>query len=161
MQRSVKRSAVRVRWELEEYTLGLRSDLDGSAAEIFIDAVRNGKNRAPRRRTAQRFKNARFGFGIQVCRNLVEQQHSGVCRRSAGNGQQLPLALREHPLHAHRIIALRKRLHGGVDTGQLRRVFRHRRCDLRVSQRNLVQDRARHAGKMLLHAANTGPSLLI
>ena len=64
--------------------------------------------RAPFGRAAKRFKDTGLGLSIEVGRYLVQQQHGRVCRCGAGDGQKLPLALREHPVRTHRIIAARQ-----------------------------------------------------
>ena len=70
-----------------------RLDLDGSAAEAFVDAVGDGQHRAPFGRAAQRFQYARFGLGVQIGGDLVEQQNGGVRRRCPREGQKLLFAL--------------------------------------------------------------------
>ena len=70
-----------------------RSDLNCSAAEIFVYPVRYRKDRASLRRASQRFKHTCFGFGIEIGGDLVKQQHSRIRRRGTGNGKKLPLAL--------------------------------------------------------------------
>lgn len=54
-------------------------------------------------------------LGIQIGGDLIQQQHSGLCRCGPCNGQQLPLPLREYPVRTHRVIPLRQRLDGLVD----------------------------------------------
>ena len=70
-------------------------DLDRSAAKIFIDAVGDGEHRAACGRATQSLQHTGFCFGIQIGGDLIQQQHGGVCGSGTGNGQQLPLALRE------------------------------------------------------------------
>lgn len=139
----------------------LRLDLDRAAAEAFIDAVRDGEHRAPFGRATQRLEHARFGFGVEVCGDLVEQQHGGVRCRGARNGQKLPLALREQPVRAGGVVAVRQRADDFVEARELRGVFRHRTGDTRIAQRDLIEHRARHAGEVLLDAADACASLLV
>ena len=49
-----------------------RSDLNCSAAEIFVYPVGYRKDRASLRRASQRFKHTRFGFGIEICRDFIQ-----------------------------------------------------------------------------------------
>ena len=137
----------------------MRPDLYRPAAEVFIDAVGDGEHRAPFGRAAKRFKDTGLGLSIEVGRYLVQQQHGRVCRCGAGDGQKLPLALREHPVSTHRIIAARQGLDGGIQTGKLRGIPCHLFGDAGVAQRDLFQHRTRHTGKMLLHTADAGAAL--
>lgn len=75
----------------------MRPDLYRPAAEVLIDAVGDGEHRAPFGRAAKRFKDTGLGLSIEVGRYLVQQQHGRVCRCGTGDGQKLPLALRDIP----------------------------------------------------------------
>ena len=48
-------------------------DFDGSAAKIFINAVRNGEHGTSFGGAAERFQHTRFGFGIEVRGDFVQQ----------------------------------------------------------------------------------------
>ena len=137
----------------------MRPDLYRPAAKVLIDAVGDGEHRASFGRAAKRFEDTGLGLSIEVGRYLVQQQHGRVCRCGAGDGQKLPLALREHPVSTHRIIAVRQSPDGGIQTGKLRGVSCHLFGDAGVAQRDLFQHRTRHTGKMLLHTADAGAAL--
>ena len=139
----------------------LRADLDRPAAKALVDAVRDGQHCASLGRAAQRLKHTRLGLGVEIGGDLVEQQHGGIRRRSARNGQKLPLALRKQPVRTGRIIAVRQRADDLVESCKARGLFRHGAADARIAQRDLVEHRARHAGKVLLHAADARAALCV
>ena len=53
-------------------------------------------------------KHGLFRLCIQICGDLVQQQQLRLCGGGAGDGQKLPLPLRENLLGAEGIIALRQ-----------------------------------------------------
>lgn len=110
---------------------------------------------------AQCLQHPRFRVCIQIGRDLIQQQHPGIRGRRAGNGQKLPFALRKHAVRAGRVIACREGPDGCVQPGQPRGLLGHFPADPGITQRDLIQHCARHPGKMLLHAANAAPPLLI
>ena len=68
--RFVKNGNAFLLYELLLHCLGL--DLHCPAAEFFVNAVRNGKNGAPRGGAAQRFEHARFGLRVEIRGDLVQ-----------------------------------------------------------------------------------------
>ena len=118
--------------------------------------MRNGENGAPLGGAAQRFEHPRLGLRVKIRRDLVEKKHGGVCRRGAGDGEKLPLALREQAVRACRAVALRQRFNGRVDAGEPCGIFCHLFRNARIAERDLVENGPRHAGEMLLDAADAG-----
>ena len=96
---------------------------------------------------------------VEVGRDFIQQKHGGIGRRRAGDGKELPFALRKHAVRAARVIAVGKRADGRIQPGKPRGLPRHVPRNARVAQRDLVEHRARHAGKMLLHAADARAAL--
>lgn len=68
--RFVKNGNAFLLYELLLHCLGL--DLHCPAAEVFVNAVRNGENGAPRGGAAQRFEHARFGLRVEIRGDLVQ-----------------------------------------------------------------------------------------
>ena len=139
------------------HLLSLGPDLHSPAAKTLIDAVGS----APTGGLTQGLPYTGLRLGIQIGGDLIQQQHSGVCRCGPCNGQQLPLPLREYPVRTPRVIPLRQRLDGLVDLRQPGGLLGHLSGDLRVAQGDLLQHGPRYTGKMLLHAADTDAPLSV
>lgn len=89
------------------------------------------EHRAARGRAAQSLQHTSLRFGIQIGGDLIQQQHGGVCGGGTGNGQQLPLALREDALGTDSVITLRQSPDGSIDPGQCGGIPCHFPGDLR------------------------------
>ena len=59
----------------------------GSAAQVFVNAVGDGQHRPACAGPAQSLQHPGFGFCVQVGGDLIQQQHGRVRRRGTGNGQ--------------------------------------------------------------------------
>ena len=123
--------------------------------------MRNGQHGASFGGAAERFQHARFGFGIEVRGDFVQQQHRRVRRRRAGNGQQLPFPLRKHAVCADGIVPVRKCADGVIHSRQFRGILCHFLGDGGVGKRNLVKHRPRYAGEALFHAADARAALMV
>ena len=121
----------------------------------------DGNHRSSGGRAAQRLEHARLRLRVEVGRDFIQQKHGGIGRRRAGDGKELPLALRKHAVRAARVISVGKRAYGRIQPGKPRGLPRHVPRNARVAQRDLVEHCARHAGKMLLHAADARAALAI
>ena len=119
----------------------------------------DGEDGAARGGAAEGFQHAGLGLGVEVGGDLVQQQHCRVGGGGAGDGQKLPLALREQAVGARGAVALWQGLDGSVDARQNGSTLCHLFRDLRVAEGDLLQHRARYTGKMLFHTADAAAAL--
>ena len=124
------------------WLLHLGLDLHSAAAEVLINAVGDRQHRAARRSTAQRFQHPGFGLGVEVRRNFIQQQHRRVGSGGAGDGQQLPLSLRENVRGAGGVEAFGQGADGLRQSRQLRGPADLPLCDGVIIQGDLIPDGA-------------------
>lgn len=80
----------------------MRRDFYDSAAEIFVNAMRNGKHGTPYGSTTKCFQHSSFCFCVKVCCDLVQQKYEiGVkSRLSSANRQSYMKSITAYPSKA-------------------------------------------------------------
>lgn len=123
------------------------------------EAVRHHQRGAARAEGVESGLDLRLGDVVQRTRRLVEDQQPGVLQEDPGDGDALPLPAGErHAALAHvGVVAVRQRLHEGVERcapcGRLH--FRVRRVHVAVG--DVVADGAAEEVGVLLHDADVPP----